>query len=100
MQPTIGRVVHYTLNEFDAESINRRRKDFADQTTPGNTGFQGHVGNAAEAGHTYPAVVVRTFGGSAANLKVLLDGNDDYWATSRTEGEPEQQGCWIWPPRV
>ncbi|MGW1059367.1 hypothetical protein [Micromonospora rubida] len=99
MQPTIGRIVHYTLTEQDAEAINRRRADFAD-SLPANTGFQAHVGNHAEAGQTFPAEVVRTFGGSAVNLQVRLDGSDTYWATSRTEGEPDKQGCWIWPPRT
>ncbi|GAA4560510.1 hypothetical protein [Planotetraspora kaengkrachanensis] len=32
------------------------------------------------------------------NLQVLLDGNDAYWATSRTEGD--EPGRWSWPPRV
>lgn len=63
MLPTIGRIVHYTLTTVDAEAINRRRKDFADQPSPGNTGFQGHVGNVANAGDTFPAMVVRVFGG-------------------------------------
>ncbi|MFC4146604.1 hypothetical protein ACFO0M_10085 [Micromonospora mangrovi] len=100
MQPTIGRIVHYTLTTFDAEAVNRRRKDFADQSTPGNTGFVGHVGNRVEAGDTYPAMVVRVFGADAANLQVFLDGNDTYWATSRPEGEAGEQGRWIWPPRA
>jgi hypothetical protein len=65
MLPTIGRIVHYTLDEHDAEAINR---------------------------------VVRTFGGTAANLQVFLDGNDAYWATSRVEGS--ERGNWVWAPRV
>ncbi|OKI47225.1 hypothetical protein [Micromonospora sp. CB01531] len=101
MQPTIGRIVHYTLTEQDAEQINRRRQDFANRPGgPGHEGFQAHVGNRAEAGQTFPAEVVRTFGGSAVNLQVRLDGTDTYWATSRSEGEPGEQGHWIWPPRV
>ncbi|MEU1810934.1 hypothetical protein [Micromonospora aurantiaca (nom. illeg.)] len=79
MQPTIGRIVHYTLSEHDADAIEARRG-----------GARG-VNNRAEAGQTYPAIVVRTFGGDA-NLQVMLDGPDTYWATSRGEGEPEQQG--------
>jgi hypothetical protein len=43
-------------------------------------------------------MVVRTFGGPAANLQVHLDGTDTYWATSRCEGEGP--GFWAWPPRV
>lgn len=93
MLPSIGRIVHYKLASFDAEAINRRRADFT-----AGLGYVGHVGNHVQAGEVYPAVVVRTFGGPAANLKVLLDGNDDYWATSRVEGDGECQ--WSWPPRV
>lgn len=109
MLPTIGRIVHYRLTEADADAINKRRADFdayrrtipemaPDPGEPGATGHMAHVGNHATAGDTYPAVVVRTFGGPAANLKVMLDGTDDYWATSRSEGD--QPGNWTWPPRV
>lgn len=105
--PTIGRIVHYRINESDARTINKRRADFekarrhnligGDILTPKDPGWQAHVGNDVREGDYYPAIVVRTFGGTAANLKVLLDGNDDYWATSRAEGEGP--GSWAWPPR-
>ena len=101
MQPTIGHIVHYTLAEEDADAINRRRADFANRPGgPGNEGFAGHVGNHVQAGDTYPAMVVRVFDPSVttANLQVFLDGNDTYWATSRTEGDGECH--WFWPPRV
>lgn len=96
MQPTVGRIVHYTLNAADAELINRRRPD-------GPRGIDGsgavvHVGNHAAAGQVCAAVVVRAFDGPYANLQVLLDGNDTYWATSRSEGDGP--GYWAWPPRV
>lgn len=101
MTPSPGRIVHYTLNQTDADAINRRRKDFASRPGgPGNEGFQGHVGNSASPGQTYPAMVVACWGGPRANLQVFLDGNDAYWATSRAEGEAGEQGAWIWPPRV
>ncbi len=98
-QPTIGRTVIYTLTESDAEQINRRRPD-------GPRGADGsgsvvhvvHVGNHASAGDTYPATIVRCFGGPNVNLQVQLDGNDLYWATSRPEGD--QPGQWAWPTRV
>lgn len=84
--PTIGRIVHYTLSDQDAEAILRRR------------GGAALGGNVAVAGDAYPAIVVRTFGGEAANLQVFLDGEDTYWATSRVEGE--DRGQWYWPPRA
>lgn len=106
--PTIGHIVHYTLTAADAQAINKRRSDFdafrqtlAGTPDPGHRGATGHVahlGNQATAGDVSPAVVVRTFGGAEANLQVLLDGTDTYWATSRTEGD--QPGFWAWPPRA
>lgn len=105
--PTIGRIVHYTLNEQDAAVINKRRKDAKNLNGAGVTlasqelGPQIHIGNDAREGDTYPAVIVRVWGDqlqSACNLQVLLDGNDVYWATSRSVGEGA--GSWCWPPRV
>lgn len=86
MLPTLGRTVHYKLTQQDAEAINHRRTD------------RGIVANMAAEGQTFPAEVVRTFGGEAVNLQVHLDGPDIYWATSRCEGDVP--GRWIWPPRV
>lgn len=109
MTPTIGRIVLYKLNAADADAINRRRSDFRVYTVnntrgeagqPGATGHVGHVGNEVAAGEVYPAVVVRIFDPSTttANLQVLLDGADTYWATSRQEAPGE--GSWTWPARV
>lgn len=109
MKPTIGRIVHYTLSEADAAAINVRREDFKAfgdshphshaPGQPGTTGHIAHVGNHASAGEVCPATIVRVFGSaSAANLQVHLDGNDTYWATSRTEGTGP--GHWSWPERA
>lgn len=85
--PSVGRIVHYTLTDADASLIEQRRNATTD------------IGNRAEEGQVFPAVVVRVFEPAASvNLKVLLDGTDDYWATSRSEGEGA--GRWSWPPRV
>lgn len=101
--PSIGRIVHYMLGENDAAVINKRRDDFDKarytdkRPEVEETGFQAHLGNRAEAGQVFPAIIVRVFGGAAANLKVLLDGSDDFWATSRSEGEGPFR--WTWPQR-
>ena len=86
--PTIGRIVHYRLSAQDAAIIRDRRA------------ATGAHGNPALDGDVYPAEVVRTFefDSQAANLQVKLDGEDTYWATSRTEGDGP--GTWFWPPRV
>jgi hypothetical protein len=108
MTPTIGRIVLYKMGAGDADAINKRRADFrvysvnhgrTEAGQPGATGHVGHVGNEVTAGDVYPAVVVRVFDPSVttANLQVLLDGTDTYWATSRTESPAE--GHWMWPER-
>ena len=97
MTPTAGRIVQYVLSEHDATAINAR---------------EGRNGNQAVVGQTYPAMVVRTFGGPAVNLQVFLDGEDSFWATSRNEdagtvdapdvpaGTSYKGGTWHWPERV
>ncbi|MDX3555175.1 hypothetical protein [Streptomyces europaeiscabiei] len=100
-RPSIGRIVHYTLSEWDAGQINRRRKDFHENgRAQAGSGFVGHIGNWAAEGDVFPAVVVKVFNESTvtANLQVLLDGNDTYWATSAAEGD--RPGTWAWPGRV
>lgn len=99
----LGRIVHYALGTVDAEQITKRRRDattsdFAAQ----NTGAMIHAGNPVAPGQVFPAVVVAAFGEATANLKVLLDGNDELWATSRvrsprTEAGPIMPGTWDWP---
>lgn len=88
MQPTIGRVVHYTLTATDAREIDCR--------------VPSYTRNAVSEGQVLPAVVVAVFGPPEAptccNLKVALDGYGEFWATSRSEGDGP--GYWSWPPRV
>ncbi len=83
MTPTIGRIVIYVLTEQDAERVNALPRASC---------------NGASAGDEYPAVVVRAWSATTVNLKVLLDGTPDLWATSRLEGATP--GTWHWPPRV
>lgn len=90
MQLSIGRIVHYKLSAGDVEAI--------DDRNPSHRGSR-RVRNDVREGQVLPAIVTAIFGsGSTANLKVLLDGEDSYWATSRSLGE--NPGSWSWPPRV
>jgi hypothetical protein len=87
--PTPGRIVLYRLTEDDARHITQQRA------------HNGLNGNYVREGDRYPAVVVRTFTGNPAdvcNLKVLLDGEDTHWATSRHQGQ--EPGTWSWPERA
>lgn len=107
-KPSVGRIVHYVLTDYDAAAINKRRSDFqafrsnfSGPSDPGQAGADGHmahVGNHAAEGQVCAAIIVRIFGGPAVNLQVILDGNDTYWATSRTEGA--EPGMWAWPERA
>jgi hypothetical protein len=88
--PTIGRIVHYTLTDHDAQAIATKFPQMVD-------GVQ--VRNSASAGDVFPAVIVRAWPGDVAvNLKVMLDGYAEHWVTSRSEGQ--HSGSWSWPPRV
>jgi len=48
------------------------------------------------AGDICPAMVVATFGDSIANLQVMLDGADTYWATSVHYDADKLQRSWHW----
>jgi hypothetical protein len=113
MKPTIGRIVIYTLTDYDALAINQRRSDFDSYRAKhaesaiqggdhGRTGHVGHVGNRVAEGDEYPAMVVRDWSAElgTVNLKVQLDGDDTYWATSRTHDEHGKPGFWHWQPDV
>jgi hypothetical protein len=103
---SIGKIVHYILNEGDAAEINRRRttsKSIKERLvlTTWPPGAQAHYGNQVMAGQELPAVVVAVFNNESGicNLKVLLDGNDDYWATSRSGSDEPTPFHWHWPER-
>lgn len=98
MIPSLGRIVHYKLTEDDAKEINRRRVPRGENWPDG---AQQHRGNNVNTGEVYPATIVRVWNpadGGAVNLQVHLDGNDVFWATSRTEGS--NAGNWFAPPFV
>lgn len=84
---TPGRIVLYTLTKHDAEFIVEHHHAAIGRTL-----------NAPSEGDVYPALVVRVWSDTCVNLKVELDGEPTFWATSRTEGE--DAGYWAWPPRA
>jgi hypothetical protein len=101
----LGDVVLYTLDGTDAAKINAWRSNFRahnaafaghkhphEPGSPGATGHVAHTGLDAAAGQELPAHVTRTAAGNRLNLRVMLDGNDTYWAT----GVPHGSGpaCW------
>lgn len=99
------------LTEQDAAEIMRRRttgESIATRITAREwpLGAQAHVGNAVAAGDVFPMVIVRVWPGgdvSTVNGRVLLDGSDEFWATSRSQviaDSTDKQGCWFEPPRV
>jgi len=100
--PTLGRIVWYVLSSDDAVKINKRRADarqHMDLHRQNSNGVMVHVGNDVSLGDIYPAMVVRVWGDrpdSYVNLKVELDGSDNYWATSRRVGEAP--GTYHWMP--
>lgn len=116
-----GRIVYYVFGEQQAAEVNRRRttgKSIADRMkilvhTTGDeklvgwpVGAQAHIGNEIKAGDIYPAMVIRVWGsGGCSNLKVFLDGSDDFWATSinyheapvpENDTEPVFPHTWHW----
>jgi hypothetical protein len=101
--PTIGRIVHYTLSQQDAEQVNRRRSDSQSHIAEhrdNSNGVQIHFGNSVSTGDVYPLIITRVWGStpeSAVNGQVLLDGNDSLWVTSVVEGDAA--GQYVWPKR-
>lgn len=98
--PTLGRIVYFTLAAWQAEQINKRRADAArciHKHAWESDGSQVHVGNPVQAEQVCPAMVVAVYGStpeSAVNLKVMLDGSDDYWvmSTSVEDERADQDG--------
>jgi hypothetical protein len=83
--PTVGRIVLYRLSQFDCDEINR---------------LHGRRGGCPSSYDVLPAIVTKVWGhtaDAAVNLKVMLDGPAEYWATSRMHHETAA-GCYHWMP--
>lgn len=106
MTPSLGRIVHYRLTEQDVQLIEAGRRTGTPARTlddPDEGIMLVQFGNPVREGDVYPLVVVRAVGNeqennACINGKVLLDGTDTLWVTSRTQGDGT--GNWFWPPRV
>lgn len=84
--PSLGRIVHVTLNDDLANAINR------DPSIRGN---------AVHAGEEYPLLIARVWNketysdGLTVNGQLFLDGVGCFWMTSVHHGD--EPGCWHWP---
>ena len=101
--PTIGRIVLYCLTQADADAINRRRTTSAEileRIRSGHwpMGSQAHIGNQVFAGEVYPGMVVRVQNEDLINIKVELDGTDQFWATNKSVSDGPVEGMFHWMP--
>jgi hypothetical protein len=99
--PTIGRIVLYRIASYQADEINARRRDAYAKFHMHKWQRNGtvlHQGNEVSAGQIVPAMIVAVWGDtpqSAVNLKVFLDGSDDYWVTSTSVGDQDGKYHWM-----
>ncbi len=100
-----GRIVYYVFSEHAADEVNRRRTNSLSiaerlKAHPPQwpAGAQAHIGNVVSAGDIYPAMVIRVWSqdSGCSNLKVLLDGADDFWATSISHADDKRPHSWHW----
>ena len=95
MKILLGLLVLYTLSATDVSAIESQRE--REKQCAEAIGVSYAPGNPVQAGEAYPAIVVRIFGDGSLtcpfNLKVLLDGPGNYWATSRHYDAEGAQGA-------
>lgn len=97
-----GRIVYYVLTAQDAEAINRRRTTGSSiaeriQQEAWPLGAQAHIGEPVAAGEIWPSIVVRIWSHRAGtNLKVFLDGSDEYWVVGVPFDLEKTPGTWHW----
>ena len=97
---SIGRIVHYKLNDLDAKAINRRRDDaIKSEARKAKTGYQMHHGLPVHAGTVLPMIIVGCDPeNEIVDGQVFLPGNDVFWVD--VVGKGGSMGEWHWPPRV
>jgi hypothetical protein len=100
-----GDVVIYVLSGADAEMVNRRRtsgESIAERIRSGSwpKGAVAHIGVEVMAGQELPAMVLSASGnGEVADLKVFLNGSDDFWAPQRGNDEWKTPAVGTWHRR-
>lgn len=99
MEPTLGRIVHYTLTQVDVDAIKAQRSV---RIPPRSDDVRPCVGNDVSEGDVVPMMVTQVWTAECVNGQCFLDGNDQHWRTSATYSEsyPPEPGSWTWPPRV
>ena len=75
VKPSLGRVVLLRLDDYLVKQVSSVQHD-----------------------RMAPAVITKVWTDTCVNLKVLVDGQENLWVTSVTQGDAERQ--WQWPPRV
>jgi hypothetical protein len=102
-----GRMVTYVLSDKDCREINRRRttpEEIRTRIEAGTwpLGAQAHVGSVVVEGMPLPAMVISVIAQDTGcvNLKVELDGSDQFWAPERYYTAQGETGTWHWPARV
>lgn len=86
MDTVVGQIVHYRISQNDVQTILNQRRTFEAHELEPLTG-----GNDVRSGEIFPAIVIKTFSPEQVSLKVLLDGPDDLWMTSKSYGNSEGQ---------
>ncbi len=84
MKINIGQIVHYRMSQADADQV------FANRRSTGS------AGNRPRGGDVLPFMIVVVHDDHCANGRVILDGTDELWMTSCTEGDGP--GQWFLPP--
>lgn len=81
-----GRIVYCVISESMLQEIVSQRK------------VGGYWGNELKAGDVVPAMVVKVWSASSggANLKLMLDGPDTFWATSIVHDAEKKAHTWHW----
>jgi hypothetical protein len=105
-----GRIVYFVFDKKAVDEVNRRRtteesvKDRmrANSREQWPRGAQAHIGNTTTVLEIAPAIVTRVVdepdgrGPERVNLKVMLDGSDNYWVTNVSFDSNKQPGTWHW----